>query len=222
MNEVKSPKKPLIYYYMIVVLLVLLFNLLAMPWLAEHQIKEVDYNTFVSMTEKNEIGQVEIQQQSNRILFTSTDGKTIYKTAIVPDDGLVQRLLDAGGHAQLDDLAEKRFVEGQFVENLPQRFACPVGRPDEPGQGRIPFIERETFAGDIVCFVVDNPPVGRGAACHQGQCIGKQVVVPPPPVVRRPRFGAALCDKGIDPVVRQVEFAGRVFICCFLFHRQML
>lgn len=75
MNEVKSPKKPLIYYYMIVVLLVLLFNLLAMPWLAEHQIKEVDYNTFVSMTEKNEIGQVEIQQQSNRILFTSTDGK---------------------------------------------------------------------------------------------------------------------------------------------------
>ena len=48
MNEVKSPKKPLIYYYMIVVLLVLLFNLLAMPWLAEHQIKEVDYNTFVS------------------------------------------------------------------------------------------------------------------------------------------------------------------------------
>ena len=96
MNEVESPKKPLIYYYMIVVLLVLLFNLLAMPWLAEHQIKEVDYNTFVSMTEKNEIGQVEIQQQSNRILFTSTDGKTIYKTAIVPDDGLVQRLLDAG------------------------------------------------------------------------------------------------------------------------------
>ena len=96
MNEVKSPKKPLIYYYMIVVLLVLLFNLLAMPWLAEHQIKEVDYNTFVSMTEKNEIGQVEIQEQSNRILFTSTDGKTIYKTAIVPDDGLVQRLLDAG------------------------------------------------------------------------------------------------------------------------------
>ena len=96
MNEVKSPKKPLIYYYMIVVLLVLLFNLLAMPWLAEHQIKEVDYNTFVSMTEKNEIGQVEIQQQSNRILFTSTDGKTIYKTAIVPDDDLVQRLLDAG------------------------------------------------------------------------------------------------------------------------------
>ena len=96
MNEVKSPKKPLLYYYMIAILVVLLFNLLAMPWLAEHQIKDVDYNTFVSMTEQGKIGQVEIQQQSNRILFTSKDEKTIYKTAIVPDDELVQRLLDAG------------------------------------------------------------------------------------------------------------------------------
>ena len=96
MNEVKSPKKPLLYYYMIAILVVLLFNLLAMPWLSEHQIKDVDYNTFVSMTEQGQIGQVEIQQQSNRILFTGKDEKTIYKTAIVPDDGLVQRLLDAG------------------------------------------------------------------------------------------------------------------------------
>ena len=96
MNEVKSPKKPLLYYYLIVLLVVMLFNLLAMPWLAEHQIKDVDYNTFVSMTEQGQIGQVEIQQQSNRILFTGKDEKTIYKTAIVPDDGLVQRLLDAG------------------------------------------------------------------------------------------------------------------------------
>ena len=96
MNEVKSPKKPLIYYYLAAILLVVLFNMLAMPWLAEHQIQEVDYNTFVSMTEKKEIGKVEIQQQSNRILFTDKDEKTIYKTAIVPDDDMVQRLLDAG------------------------------------------------------------------------------------------------------------------------------
>ena len=96
MNEVKSPKKPLIYYYLAAILLVVLFNMLAMPWLAEHQIQEVDYNTFVSMTEKKGIGKVEIQQQSNRILFTDKDEKTIYKTAIVPDDGMVQRLLDAG------------------------------------------------------------------------------------------------------------------------------
>ena len=96
MNEVKSPKKPLIYYYLAAILLVVLFNMLAMPWLAEHQIQEVDYNTFVSMAEKKEIGKVEIQQQSNRILFTDKDEKTIYKTAIVPDDDMVQRLLDAG------------------------------------------------------------------------------------------------------------------------------
>ena len=96
MNEVKSPKKPLIYYYLAAILLVVLFNMLAMPWLAEHQIQEVDYNTFVSMSENKEIGKVEIQQQSNRILFTDKDEKTIYKTAIVPDDDMVQRLLDAG------------------------------------------------------------------------------------------------------------------------------
>ena len=64
--------------------------------MAEHQIKEVDYNTFVTMTEQGEVGKVEIQQQDNRILFTSADEKTVYKTAMVPDDGLVQRLLDAG------------------------------------------------------------------------------------------------------------------------------
>ena len=96
MNEIKTPKKPLIYYYLVAMLVVLLFNFLAMPWLAEHQIKDVDYNTFVSMTEQKEIGQVEIQEQDNRILFTSADGAAVYKTAMVPDDGLVQRLLDAG------------------------------------------------------------------------------------------------------------------------------
>ena len=96
MREVKTPKKPLLYYYIIAMLVLLLFNLLAMPWLTEHQIREVDYNTFITMTEQKEIGQVEIQEQSNRILFTGKDNKTIYKTAIVPDDGLVQRPLDAG------------------------------------------------------------------------------------------------------------------------------
>ena len=96
MNEVKSPKKPLLYYYFVVMLLVMLFNFIAMPWISEHQIKDVDYNTFVTMTEQGEVGQVEIQEQSNRILFTSSDEKPVYKTAMVPDDGLVQRLLDAG------------------------------------------------------------------------------------------------------------------------------
>ena len=96
MNEVKTPKKPLFYYYIMALLVLLLFNLLAMPWLEEHQIRDVDYNTFVSMTEQGQIGRVEIQQQSNRILFTDKDETSVYKTAIVPDDGLVQRLLNAG------------------------------------------------------------------------------------------------------------------------------
>ena len=96
MNEVKSPKKPLLYYYLLVLLVLLLFNLLAMPWISEHQIKEVDYNTFVSMVEKKEIGKVDIQEQDNRILFTDPEEKSIYKTAMVPDDDLVSRLLEAG------------------------------------------------------------------------------------------------------------------------------
>ena len=96
MNEVKSPKKPLLYYYLLVMLVLLLFNLLAMPWISEHQIKEVDYNTFVSMVEKKEIGKVDIQEQDNRILFTDPEEKSIYKTAMVPDDDLVSRLLKAG------------------------------------------------------------------------------------------------------------------------------
>ena len=97
MNEVKSPKKPLIFYYLVAMLLVMLFNFIAMPWLSQYQIQEVDYNTFVDMTKKGEIDKVEIQEQDNRILFTGKDGKSIYKTAMISTDSqLVQRLLDAG------------------------------------------------------------------------------------------------------------------------------
>ena len=97
MNEVKSPKKPLVYYYTIVLILLLVFNFVAMPWISEHQIKEVDYNTFINMVDKGEVSAVEIQEQNNRILFKGDEksGK-IYKTAMVPDDDLVSRLLDAG------------------------------------------------------------------------------------------------------------------------------
>ena len=95
MNEVKSPKKPLVYYYTIVLILLLVFNFVAMPWISEHQIKEVDYNTFIGMVEKGQVSAVEIQEQSNRILFKGSDSK-IYKTAMVPDDDLVSRLLKAG------------------------------------------------------------------------------------------------------------------------------
>ncbi len=96
MNEVKNPKKPLIFYYFIVLVLVMLLNLLAMPWLSEHRIQDVDYNTFVTMTQEGQVGRVELQEQNNRILFTDKDEKTVYKTAMVSDAQLVQRLLDAG------------------------------------------------------------------------------------------------------------------------------
>ena len=96
MNEVKSPKKPLLFYYLVAMLVLLLFNFIAMPWLNEHSIRDVDYNTFVSMTEAGEVGRVEIQEQENRILFTNADESAVYKTAMVPDDDLIPRLLEAG------------------------------------------------------------------------------------------------------------------------------
>ena len=96
MKEVKTPKKPLIFYYAAAMLAVFLFNFLAMPWLAQHQIKEVDYNTFVEMVEQDKVGKVEIQEQDNRILFTDKDETVIYKTAMVSDDDLSARLLEAG------------------------------------------------------------------------------------------------------------------------------
>ncbi|MEI3099829.1 MAG: ATP-dependent zinc metalloprotease FtsH [Oscillospiraceae bacterium] len=95
MNEVKSPKKPLMYYYTIVLVLLLVFNFVAMPWISEHQIKEVDYNTFINMVDNGEVSTVEIQEQNNRILFQGNDGRKIYKTAMLPDNDLVSHLLDA-------------------------------------------------------------------------------------------------------------------------------
>ena len=96
MNEVKRPKKPLIYYYSIVVLILLLFNFLAMPWIAQRQVREVDYGTFMDMAENHELGQVEVDQQENRIIFTNKDGTAIYKTGMIPDPDLKQMLRDSG------------------------------------------------------------------------------------------------------------------------------
>ena len=96
MNEVKTPKKPLFFYYLVVMLILLLFNFLAMPWISQRQIKEVDYNTFLSMTERGEISRAEIQEQDNRILFMDKEEKTIYKTAMVNDPDLTARLYAAG------------------------------------------------------------------------------------------------------------------------------
>lgn len=95
MNEVKKPKKPMIYYYIIVVLALLLFNVFVTPWIMERQVEEVDYGTFISMTEKKQISRVDIQDQDNTILFTDKD-ENVYKTAKVEDPDLTDRLYGAG------------------------------------------------------------------------------------------------------------------------------
>ena len=95
MNEFKKPKRPLIFYYCIFLAVILFINIFVTPEIAQHQIKEVDYNTFWSMVESGDIGQVEIQD--NRILFTSKDAKKIYKTGKVgTEDELRNTLIEKG------------------------------------------------------------------------------------------------------------------------------
>ena len=94
MKEVKSPKKPLIYYYCIVLLIILLFNLLVTPLLTRGQVTEVDYGTFMEMTQQKQIGAVQVED--SQILFTDKEGLTVYKTAPMEDPNLTQRLYDSG------------------------------------------------------------------------------------------------------------------------------
>ena len=94
MKEVKTPRKPLAIYYAIVLLTLLLLNLVLLPWMEERQIKEVDYGTFMTMTEEKNIGRVDIE--SNQIIFTDKDETQVYRTGLMNDTGLTERLYDAG------------------------------------------------------------------------------------------------------------------------------
>ena len=94
MREVKTPKKPLIYYYALALLILSLLNFFVMPWLAEKQVKEVDYGTFMTMTEDKDVGQVEVQE--NQIVFTNKDNTKIYKTGVMNDPDLIERLHASG------------------------------------------------------------------------------------------------------------------------------
>ena len=94
MKEVKTPKRPLIYYYTVALIVLSVLNFLVMPWLAEKQVKEVDYGTFMTMTEKGEIGKVEVEE--NQIVFTNKENTKIYKTGIMNDPGLIDRLHASG------------------------------------------------------------------------------------------------------------------------------
>ncbi len=96
MKEVKTPKKPLIFYYLIVLGVILLFNVLVTPWIAQRQVREVDYGTFVQMAEDKDLGQVEVDETENQIIFTNKDETAIYKAGMIPDPDLAQLLKDSG------------------------------------------------------------------------------------------------------------------------------
>ena len=94
MNEVKKPRKPLMFYYGVAIVIILLFNLFAMPMLESAMVTEVDYGTFMTMTQEKNIGKVEIQY--NQIIFTDKADETIYKTGVMNDPNLTERLHNAG------------------------------------------------------------------------------------------------------------------------------
>ena len=104
MKEVKPPKKPLIYYYGVALVVLLLINFLLVPLVARHAVQEVDYGTFMTMTENKEIGQVEVED--NQIIFTNKDGSKVYKTGPMNDPDLTQRLYDAGAEFTRDIVEE--------------------------------------------------------------------------------------------------------------------
>ena len=94
MKEVKTPKKPLAIYYAIVLLVLMLLNFVLVPWMSERQVKEVDYGTFMSMTEDKDIGRVDVE--SNQIIFTDKNNDNIYKTGVMDDPNLTERLYQSG------------------------------------------------------------------------------------------------------------------------------
>ncbi len=96
MNEVKRPKKPLLFYYGIALCIIVLFNSIVVPWFMERRITEVDYGTFMSMTAEKNIGLVEINEAENQITFTDKLKTKIYKTAMVDDLTLTERLYQSG------------------------------------------------------------------------------------------------------------------------------
>ena len=119
MKEVKPSRKPLAIYYAIVLLVLLVINLVVMPWLTERQVQEVDYGTFMSMTEQENIGKVDIQ--SNQIIFTDKDNKQIYKTGLMNDPGLTERLYDAGAQ-----FSSEIVEQGSPVLSFLLWFALPI------------------------------------------------------------------------------------------------
>ena len=105
MNEVKKPRKPLLYYYFVILIVILLFNALVVPYMGQSQVQDVDYGTFITMTEKHNVGKVQIEE--NQIIFTDKNEKNIYRTGVVNDPQLIERLYENGAK-----------IYGQFVQEM--------------------------------------------------------------------------------------------------------
>lgn len=104
MNEVKKPKKPLIYYYVVAMLILMALNFIALPWITQHRVQEVDYGTFMNMTENREIGMVQVQD--NQIVFTDKENENVYKTGLMNDPELVYRLNASGAEFSSEIIEE--------------------------------------------------------------------------------------------------------------------
>ena len=178
MKEVKTPKKPLAIYYTIVLLLLLLLNVVLVPWMNERQIKEVDYGTFMSMTEEKNIGKVDIE--SNQIIFTDKDNTQVYKTGLMDDSGLTERLYTAGAEFS-SEIVEQGVSDPQLSDLLsgllyrrdvrhPPDLLCvraagaaPSGRAD--GR-RVWAGARRAAAVHPLCARADHSGSRAGAAAH--------------------------------------------------------
>ena len=127
MKEVKAPKKPIISYYVIILAVMLIFNFFVMPGIAKSRIKEVSYDEFMDMTLNKEIGKVEVQQ--NQILFTDIEEKNIYKTGIMDDPDMTNRLYDSGAKFSSDIVEEvSPFVSLIFSWVIPILIFVLIGR----------------------------------------------------------------------------------------------
>lgn len=95
MKQVNNPKRSLLYYYGFAILIIVIFNFIAMPWYSERHVQQINYDSFMTMVDDRQVAEVQLQPSENQIIFTSTEDDTVYKTAMVEDPNLTQRLFDA-------------------------------------------------------------------------------------------------------------------------------
>ena len=143
MNEVQKPKKPLVFYYLIVLAVLLFINTLLVPWIAKQQIIEVDYSTFMTMTENKEIGGVQIEY--NQILFTDKENTTVYKTGVLDDPNLVTRLHASGAEFRSEIIEEASPLLSFLISwILPMVFFIIIGQ----------FLSRRMMSSHLLFYLL--------------------------------------------------------------------